>query len=84
MQDFFHQQYDEQRFVCQKKISPWIPTDKKDPGARRNMPICFAWDVRMVETRADAVITADWIPNYCIVFGYDAEKHFETPKASLL
>ncbi len=62
---------------------PWIASDKKDPGPRQNMPICFALDmelmlyhgVRLVETRANAVITADWIPNFCIVFGYDAEKH---------
>ena len=31
--------------------------------------------VRLVETRAGSIITADWIPNFCIVFGYDSEKH---------
>ena len=62
---------------------PWIASDKKDPGARQNMPVCFALDmelmiyhgVRLVETRAGSIITADWTPNFCIVFGYGSEKH---------
>ena len=70
---------------------PWVPADTKDPGARQNMPICFALDVELmlyhgiglVETRADAVITADWVPNFCIVFGYDAERHITSPRGEL-
>ena len=48
------------------------------------MPICFALDVelimlyhgvRLVETRAGSVITADWVPNFCISDAFDTKKH---------
>lgn len=60
-----------------------MKTEGKDPGARQNMPICFALDiefmlyhgVRLVETRAGAIITADWIPNFCIIYAFDTKEN---------
>ena len=75
------------------RYSPW-EVDASDPGARANRPICFAIDVeqlthygaRVLVSDSGALLIPDWVPNHCIMWGFDCRSShlFSIPATGLL